>query len=198
MHEDRAAAARHAEEDNMVEPAARNAPAGGAAGADEDIKAKLVKERDTIRLAAQKGISLKAAQLELSRECTSEGHVLYSQHPAFSTEIAGRSDVRYQESFICKTEADRLKAVIKAQMDISKRLTDEFAVFNSCFNRRVAYYRNLQTISDTLVDVELKGSVEDDLARSTDRIIAAKAAYDKANARRRYVSHSSYRNPHFN
>lgn len=99
---------------------------------------------------------------------------------------------------ICKTEADRLKGIIKAQMDISKRLADEFAVFNTCFNRRVAYYRNLQTISDTLVDVELKGSVEEDLAKCTDRIIVAKAAYDKANARRRYVSFESCQTPQCN
>lgn len=84
MHQDQAATVRHAEEEDMAEPAARNVPAGGAAGADADIKAKLVKERDVIRSAAQKGISLKAAQLELSRECMSEEDVLYMLQSCFS------------------------------------------------------------------------------------------------------------------
>lgn len=96
--------------------------------------------------------------------------------------------MRYQESAICKAEAERLKTIIKSHMDINKRLTDEFGVFNSCFNRRVAYYRALQAISDTLVDVELEGDVEEDLSKNTDQVIAAKAAYDKANSRRKYVS----------
>jgi hypothetical protein len=45
------------------------------------------------------------------------------------------------------------------------------------------------------VDVELKGSVEDDLAKNTDQIMVAKAAYDKANARRRYVGRPPHPDP---
>lgn len=103
-------------------------------------------------------------------------------------DIGGRYGVRYEEAYICKSEADRLKGVIKRQTEICKKLADEFAAFNACFNRRVAYYRALQTISDTLVDVAVEDSVQSELDKATERIIAAKASYDKVNARRRYVS----------
>ena len=66
MHEDRTAAARPPDQDDMAEPVVRNLP---AASASDDVKAKLIKERDTIRAAAQEGISLKAAQFDLNREC---------------------------------------------------------------------------------------------------------------------------------
>lgn len=85
-------------------------------------------------------------------------------------------------------EVDRLKDVIRIQSLIIKRLTDEFTVMNSCFNRRVAHYKALQAISDTVTEVELEtDDVADDLAKTTSRVVGAQAAYDKANARRRYV-----------
>lgn len=74
-------------------------------------------------------------------------------------------------------------------MDLVKKLTDEFAAFNACFNRRVAYFRALQSISDTVEPITLETkSVEDDMTKIAERLSTAKASFDKVNARRRYVS----------
>ena len=108
---------------------------------------------------------------------------------ALETEIAERGDIRREEQVICKTEADRIHSVIKAQMDLVKKLTDEFAAFNAGFNRRVAYFRALQEISDTVEPITLETqSVEDDMAAVSERISLAQASLNKVNARKRYVS----------
>jgi E3 ubiquitin-protein ligase SHPRH len=73
-------------------------------------------------------------------------------------------------------------------MDLVKKLSDEFNAFNACFNRRVAYFRALQSISDTVEPIALESdNVEDDLTKITERMSAARASFDKVNARRRYV-----------
>ncbi|KAJ9103372.1 hypothetical protein QFC19_004471 [Naganishia cerealis] len=59
---------------------------------------------------------------------------------------------------------------------------------NSCFNRRIAYYKALQGISDTVAELDLEtDDVAKDLERINLRIVTAEAAYDKVNARRRYL-----------
>lgn len=108
---------------------------------------------------------------------------------SLGTEIADRDDIRHEEQVLCKTEADRLKFLIKQQMDLVKKLTDEFAAFNAGFNRRVNYFRILQEISDTVEPVTLEThSVESDMPIVSERISIAEAALDKVNARKRYVS----------
>ncbi|KAJ9095592.1 hypothetical protein QFC21_005463 [Naganishia friedmannii] len=160
---DRAEAIRQAEaEDQVAEEQ--------AAGTDQeiDIREKLMEQRNAIRHAAQKGMSLKAAYIELNG-------------------IRANAFNRPEEDAICRMEVDRLKDVIKTQTQIIKRLTDEFAVMNNCFNRRVAHYRALQAISDTVGEVELEtDDVAQDLVTANSRVVAAQAAYDRVNARRRY------------
>lgn len=103
-------------------------------------------------------------------------------------EIAGRDGIRQEERIIAKAEADRLKLIIKTQMDLVKKLSDEFTAFNAAFNRRVAYFRALQNISDTVEPIALEtDNVEDDLTKITERMATARASFDKVNARRRYV-----------
>ncbi|KAJ9114994.1 hypothetical protein QFC22_005322 [Naganishia vaughanmartiniae] len=168
MVEERSALALQADKAEAIRQA--EAEDQEAQAEEVDIREELTKQRNDIRHAAQKGISLKAAYIGLNA-------------------IRSNTFIRPEEDAICRMEVDRLKAVIRSQTQIIKRLTEEFTVMNGGFNRRVAHYKALQAISDTVEEVELEtGDAAEDLVKINERIVTAQAAYDKVNARRRYLT----------
>ncbi|KAF8576626.1 hypothetical protein K439DRAFT_1366726 [Ramaria rubella] len=74
-------------------------------------------------------------------------------------EITHQIGDRSAETQIAKDEATRLRSVITEQSKAMEKLELELASFRKVFNDRIQYFKQLQELSDTVVEVECKGDV---------------------------------------
>ncbi|KZT58177.1 hypothetical protein CALCODRAFT_495268 [Calocera cornea HHB12733] len=129
------------------------------------------KGRDT-RAALNAGVdtalAAAAAEMEpqneiLMRQLTQERREMRNAHSkrslkAVFLEMSGMAD-RYEreiEGTILKTEAMRLRRVVTDQEALCNRLESELQLFRQAFNGRIVYFRQLQELSDSVMDLDVK------------------------------------------
>ena len=95
-----------------------------------------------------------------------------------------------KEEAIAKAESLRLRRVIQNQTALVERLSNEQAPFRTTFNGRIAYFRQLQEISDSVAEIDLKDlSLEEALADNEDQTIKLSDSVRTTAARQRYLQY---------
>ncbi|KIJ47249.1 hypothetical protein M422DRAFT_249098 [Sphaerobolus stellatus SS14] len=108
---------------------------------DDELEEQLANERKALR-SRHETQPLKAMMVKLS-------------------EIGNRAGNRSEENYIAKEEGKRLREVITQQTGFMEKLEIELASFRKVFNDRIQYFRQLQELSDTVMDAEWEGYIQE-------------------------------------
>ncbi|KZO97524.1 hypothetical protein CALVIDRAFT_562880 [Calocera viscosa TUFC12733] len=145
-------------------------------------EAREQKGRDT-RAALNAGVdtalATAAAEMEpqnevLMRQLSQERRDMRNAHSkrslkAVFLEMSGMADhyEREIEGTILKSEAMRLRRVVTDQEALCIRLESELQLFRQAFNGRIVYFRQLQELSDSVMDLDVKQFPDNMLAEKT-------------------------------
>ncbi|EJT97111.1 hypothetical protein DACRYDRAFT_119591 [Dacryopinax primogenitus] len=99
----------------------------------------------------------------LMRQLTDERRSMRDAHSKRSLknvfpEMSGLADRhdKEMEGVILRSEAMRLRRIVTDQDVLCSRLESELAIFRQAFNGRIVYFRQLQELSDSVMDFDVK------------------------------------------
>ncbi|KAI0789257.1 SNF2 family N-terminal domain-containing protein [Abortiporus biennis] len=93
------------------------------------------------------------------------------------------------ERIIARAAASSLRELINSQAKLIDRLQNDFALFRKAFNDRISYFRQLQELSDTVMEAEWEGDLVDALQRMQDTSEELTVKINTGRARHRYMEH---------
>ncbi|KAI0035543.1 SNF2 family N-terminal domain-containing protein [Vararia minispora EC-137] len=93
------------------------------------------------------------------------------------------------EKVLAKEGAAELRKLIAEQARLNESLENDLARFRKAFNERILYFRQLQEISDTVMEAEWDGYIEDAVQQSNELLAEMNDKIKTARARRRYLSY---------
>ncbi|KAI0706718.1 SNF2 family N-terminal domain-containing protein [Cerioporus squamosus] len=95
------------------------------------------------------------------------------------------------EKVLAQAAVAKLRSLIAGQGKLIERLQNDLAHLRRAFNERIAYFRQLQEISDTVAEAEWEGSLADALQELRQQQANLETKINAARARQRYMDNLS-------
>ncbi|VDB95380.1 unnamed protein product [Peniophora sp. CBMAI 1063] len=103
-----------------------------------------------------------------------------------AVKIAGKSDM---EKILATEITQALRQIINTQSALNEKLEADLVRFRKAFNERVQYYKQLQSISDSLKEAEWQGGVDEAIEASDALQAELDGKIKTGRARERYLQH---------
>ncbi|KXN90818.1 hypothetical protein AN958_03472 [Leucoagaricus sp. SymC.cos] len=92
------------------------------------------------------------------------------------------------EKLWAKNASNLLRRLITEQVALHEKLDADLMLMRKVFNQRIVYFRQLQEISDSVVQVEWEGSIEDAISEEAEKHRALDVKIRAGKSKQRYLS----------